>query len=335
MGQARQPAIWFPPARAIKHPITNSEGAFAMSDHSKILNRWQTLFGLMLGMMVMSPAYSGPVVPWLNQPAAEKAAAVQAHAQGAFPCGARDLNIAAGAAGAWRGQATQEIRITNTGAEACHLIGFPSAQLEPAGEAPQAVGASDTAPQLANERIDLAPGDQAELLLGTPGSCAAAAKPQRNVSRRVQLALPGGGVKVLDGVYLDTLCGRATVLQFRLVESDSPTAPMNQLAGSLTVPDNATRGATLHYIVTLSNPTANPVSLASCPAYTQSLFANGKSAASTLLLNCAAAGASIPANSSVSFEMQAPVPSDVTADSVKLSWKLQDGPAVGKIIHLR
>jgi len=311
-----------------------------MSDHSNILNRWQTLFGLMFGMLVVSPAYSSPVVPWLNQPATEKAAAVQAHAKGAFPCGARDLNIVAGGAGAWRGQATQEVRITNTGTEACHLIGFPSAQLQPAGEAPQAVGASDTAPQLANERVDLAPGEQAVLLLGTPGSCAAAAKPQRNPSRRMQLALPGGGTKVLDGVYIDTLCGRATVLQFRLVETDSSAAaraaaPVSQLAGSLSVPDEATRGATLHYTVTLSNPTASPVSLASCPAYTQSLYANGKSAAGTLLLNCAAAGASIPANSSVSFEMQAPVPADLTADSVKLSWKLEDGPALGKIIHLR
>jgi hypothetical protein len=311
-----------------------------MSDYSNILNRWQALSGLLFGMLVMSPAYSTPVIPWLNQPAAEKAAAVQAHAKGAFPCGARDLKIAAGAAGAWRGQATQEVRITNTGTEACYLTGFPSAQLQPAGEAPQAVGASDTAPQLANERIDLAPGDEAALLLGTPGSCAAAAKPQRNASRRMQLALPGGGVKVLDGVYIDTLCGRATVLQFRLLETDSPAAarsaaPVNQLAGSLNVPDEATRGATLHYTVTLSNPTANPVSLASCPAYTQSLYADGKSAASTLLLNCAAAGASIPAQSSVSFEMQALLPPDLTAGSVKLSWKLQDGPALGKIIHLR
>jgi hypothetical protein len=154
----------------------------------------------------------------------------------------------------------------------------------------------------------------------------------------MQLALPGGGVKVLDGVYIDTLCGRATVLQFRLVESDSSAAakaaPMNQLAGSLSISGEATRGATLHYTVTLSNPTASPVSLASCPAYTQSLYADGKVAASTLLLNCAAAGASIPANSSISFEMQAPVPPDLTSDSLKLSWKLQDGPAVGRIVHL-
>jgi hypothetical protein len=311
-----------------------------MSDYSNILNRWQALSGLLFGMLVMSPAYSTPVIPWLNQPAAEKAAVVQAHAKGAFPCGARDLNIAAGATGAWRGQATQEVRITNTGTEACHLIGFPSAQLQPAGEAPQAVGASDTAPQLANERVDLAPGEEAVLLLGTPGSCAAAAKPQRNASRRMQLALPGGGVKVLDGVYIDTLCGRATVLQFHPVETDSSAparaaAPMNQLAGSLSVPGEATRGATLHYTVTLSNPTANLVSLASCPAYTQSLYADGKSTASTLLLNCAAAGASIPANSSVSFDMQVPVPHDLTSDSLKLSWKLQDGPALGKIVHLR
>ena len=241
--------------------------------------------------------------------------------------------------------ATQEIRLTNAGADACFLPGFPSAQLQPQGEAPQTVGASDAAPQLANERIDLAPGEEAVMLIGTPGVCEAANGPTRKVSRRLQLALPGGGVKALDGVYVDTLCGRATVAHFHRVQGEAAGQAANaaasaapglaQLTGALSAPDEVAHGGVLGYTVTLTNPTSAPVSLAACPSYTQSLYADGKAVDSTLRLNCAGAGAKIPANSSISFSMQAQVPADMAAGSVKLSWKLQDGPGAGRIIGLR
>jgi hypothetical protein len=260
------------------------------------------------------------------------------------PCAAADVRVVAGASGAWHGMATQEIRLTNTAADACFLPGFPSAQLQPDAEAPQTVGASDAAPQLANERIDLAPGEEAVMLIGTPGVCEAANGSARKVARRLQLALPGGGVKALDGVYVDTLCGRATVAHFHLVQDEAAgrAAPaagaasgLAQLTGTLSAPDEVTHGGVLAYTVTLTNPTAAPVSLAPCPSYTQSLYADGKAVDSTLRLNCAGAGAAIPANSSVSFAMQAQVPADMAAGSLKLSWKLQDGPGVGRIIGLR
>lgn len=318
-----------------------------MSDRSKLFSGRQTVLSampvFMFGMLLGNPAHSAPAVPWLNQPVAAKAPATPAAARGAHPCASGELQVAAGPAGAYRGQATQEIRLTNIGTAACHLTGFPSAQLQPAGEAPQTVGASETAPQLANERIDLAPGEGVVMLLGTPGSCEAANQPERKVSKRLQLALPGGGLKVLDGVHVDTLCGRASVIKFHPVQNDAAVSAklaklgssLHQLTGTLSVPDEATRGSTLHYTVTLSNPTGNPISLAACPAYTQSLYADGKAADSTLRLNCGAAGAQIAANSSVSFEMQAQVPADLAAGNVKLSWTLQDGPGVGKVINLR
>lgn len=297
-----------------------------------------TVSALMLGTLFGNAANAAPVVPWLNLPVAERPAATAAAPSGAFPCAGSDLQIVAGPAGAYRGQATQEIRLTNTSANACHLAGFPAAQLMPAGESPQSVGASDAAPQLATERIDIAPGQEVTMLLATPGSCEAAAKPQRKVSRRVQLALPGGGIKVLDGVYLDTLCGRAAVIKFQPIQKDRAapaTAILGVVTGTMSAPDEAIRGAAARYTVTLSNPTANPVSLAACPAYTQTIYADGKSASSTLLLNCSGAGGQIPAKSSVSFEMQAQVPAELAPGSAKLSWKLQDGPGVGKMINLR
>lgn len=302
-----------------------------------------TMTVLMSGLVIANPAHCAPTVPWLNQPAAHNALAAPAGAVGAQPCASADLRITAGVAGAYRGQATQEIRIANTGAAACHLIGFPNVQLLPANESPQTVAASEGAPQLANQRIDLAPGDEAMLLIGTPGVCEAANKPQRHVSRQLKLALPGGGVKTLDGVHVDTLCGRATVMQFQVTHNEAAAGAraaktaggLDQLTGSVSAPDDATRGGTLHYTVTLSNPTANAVALSPCPAYTQSLYADGKAADSSWRLNCGGAGAQIGPNASVSFEMRAPVPADMAGGILKLSWKLQDGPGVGKLINLR
>lgn len=264
-------------------------------------------------------------------------------APNARACAAADVKVTAGQAGAWRGKATQEIRIANTGAEACQLPGFPTVQLQPANEAPQTVGASDQAPELQNTRIELAPGEEIVVLLGTPGSCEAANRPERKVSKRLQLALPGGGVKMVDGVHVDTLCGRATVMRFERVQSEANAratamkagGALSQLNGSLSAPDEASRGGLLRYTVTLSNPTASPVSLASCPSYTQSVWSDGKSADTTLRLDCAAAGGQIPAKGSVSFDMQMAVPAGLAPGNGKLSWKLDGGPGVGKMIGLR
>jgi len=264
-------------------------------------------------------------------------------APGVRACAAADVKVTAGQAGAWRGQATQEIRIANTGLEACHLPGFPTVQLQPTNEAPQTVGASEQAPELQSTRLELAPGEEIVVLLGTPGTCEAANRPERKVSKRLQLALPGGGLKTVDGVHVDTLCGRATVMRFERVQSEANAravamkvgGAVSQLTGSISAPDEASRGGLLRYTVTLSNPTASPVSLSACPSYTQSVWAKGKSSDTTLRLNCAAAGGQIPANGSVSFDMQVAVPAELAAGNGKLSWKLEGGPGVGKMIGLR
>jgi len=264
-------------------------------------------------------------------------------APGVRACAAADVKVTAGQAGAWRGQATQEIRIANTGLEACHLPGFPTVQLQPTNEAPQTVGASEQAPELQSTRLELAPGEEIVVLLGTPGTCEAANRPERKVSKRLQLALPGGGLKTVDGVHVDTLCGRATVMRFERVQSEANAravamkvgGAVSQLTGSISAPDEASRGGLLRYTVTLSNPTASPVSLSACPSYTQSVWADGKSSDTTLRLNCAAAGGQIPANGSVSFDMQLAVPAELAAGNGKLSWKLEGGPGVGKMIGLR
>jgi hypothetical protein len=320
-----------------------SDRTLTIRANKTVLPAMSAMSILMLGMMLSSTAHSAPVVPWVNQPATEKAPAAPAQARGARPCSSSDLQITAGPAGAYRGQATQEIRLTNIGADACHLVGFPATQLLPAAGSPQTVGAHENAQHLASERVDLAPGEEVVMLIGTPGACDAATGPQRKVNKRVQLALPGGGMKVLEGVHIDTLCGRAAVLKFHPVHNEATASAraakagpsLSQLTGTISAPDEQNRGGTLNYTVTLSNPTSSPIALSPCPAYTQSVYTESKTVSSTLRLNCAAANAQIPPNAAVSFEIQAQVPADLPAGGAKLNWKLEDGPGVGKAISLR
>ncbi|CAN5330647.1 hypothetical protein BH11PSE11_BH11PSE11_27130 [soil metagenome] len=298
-------------------------------------------------LVALSASLAGPVhsantaVPWLNQPAPDAAQSDAAPAQ--RPCAESDLQITAGAKGAYRGQATQEIRLSNRGADKCFLNGFPSTQLLPTGQAPQSLAAHDRAPQVARDRLELEPGQDAVVLIGTPGSCDAAIGPQRKVNTRLQLALPGGGSKVLNGVHVDTLCGNASVLRFDAVHNDtSPSAkaakdksPFGQLSGTVTAPEIVGRGATLRYSVTLYNAGTAAISFASCPSYTQSLYVDGKVTANTMRLNCGATGSQIAANSSATYEMQLAVPADLPAGDAKLSWQLQNGPLVGMTAVLR
>ncbi|HEX8612782.1 MAG TPA: DUF4232 domain-containing protein [Telluria sp.] len=303
---------------------------------------------LALGTLLGGPAYSAPpIVPWLNQPAPAPAQNMEA----ALPaplraCTTADLHIILGQQGARHGFATQEIRLSNRSAEPCAIAGIPETQILPDNAAPQTVSVQDATSELATQAISLAPGQSGMLLIGTPGACEAATKPGRKVVTNMQLALPGGGVKKLDGVHIDTLCGGASVMRFETVphngaglDERSPMgrgqAPLAQLSGVVTAPDHVNRGATVHYMVTLTNPTAASVALSPCPAYTQSFYADGKIVSNTMRLNCAASGAQIAANSSVSFEMQLPLHADLPAGAAKLSWVLDQGPSVGTLLNLR
>lgn len=303
--------------------------------------------GAAVAGLIFAAAAHG-AVPWLNEPAPQPPAAEQAPLAAQRPCAAADLKVSLGQKGAHRGHATQEIRLTNRGSDSCYLLGAPSIELAPMGGAREMVGmnTSMSAQQAAPQRIDLAPDGDAIVLIGTPGSCDAAIGPARRVVSRLQLTLLGGGTVVLEGAHVDTLCGPASVINVAALEDEPKHAarmalaatratPWSALSASVSTPDNVARGGTLHYTVTLANAGSTPVPLSPCPSYTQSLHTEARTTTSTLRLNCAAAGGQIPANGSVSFDMQAYVPSDMSGEGVKLSWKLQDGAAAGTITPLR
>lgn len=270
------------------------------------------------------------IVPWLDEPVA----LVPAHEiEGAaeHPCAADELRISTGASGAYRGLATQEIRLSKAGAGRCLLDGVPAVELVlPGGQQRQAVEVAEQAAR----RMSLSAGHEAVVLIGTPGSCDAAIAPGRRVSTQLRVSLPGGGEANLHDAYVDTLCGAARVVMFEPVVREA-ARPGSALSASIQRASAATPGGTLDYVVTLTNHSASPLSLAACPAYTQSLHTEAKTVRSSYRLACQGAGGQLAAGASVSFAMQAAVPADMAGAGVKLSWALQDGPLAGTIVKLR
>jgi hypothetical protein len=290
---------------------------------------------LLLGVFFCSAAGAETTAPWINAPAQEPAQqTAMVTAQRA--CADADLQIVVGRQGARKGFATQEIRVTNQGADACFLAGAPGITLLPPNAAPRTLAIHQNALANVQEQTTLAAGDTAVLLIGAPGACEAATGPQRNVTTRLQIVAPGGGKRIVGGAHVDTLCGDAAVLHLHVEHKESaPASPLEQLNGSVQLGSAPAAGGTMRYTVTLTNPTGAAITLSPCPAYTQSLYANGVAASSTWLLNCGASGNQIAAGSSVTYEMQLAVPAQLQAGDAKLSWQLHKGPAVGSLTSLR
>ena|SRR5215472_7144657 len=123
-------------------------------------------------------------------------------------CTPADVAVSVGGTGAFRGHATQELTITNNGSDACFLPGAPSTTLLFDDGSQQEAGQDEGA----TSRVDLAPGQTALVLVGTPGTCAGADESRSKVARRMVLGLPGGGSVHVQGTNLDAQCGQSTVL---------------------------------------------------------------------------------------------------------------------------
>jgi len=272
-------------------------------------------------------------VPWLDEPGSMTVVRPVAATPSA-PCEQGDLRLTLGGAGAWRGHATQELRLLNRSSTPCMLNAAPAIELaSPRGwHAAGGMASQDTMPDLLPPRATLA------VLLGTPGACEATMGPGRQVLRRLRVLAPGGGALEVEGAHVDVTCGAATVLRVDLHEAQvAPTAGSTAvLTAELNAPRSATAGTPLDYVVTLRNPTSQPVSLAACPSYEQVLNTTSGSEASALRLNCAGAGGQVPAHGELQFAMRARVPQAPGHEGgVKLSWRLLDGPTAGTVIPLR
>jgi hypothetical protein len=281
-----------------------------------------------LGLAFAVSGTAAAPVAWVDVSGTPLAAAPSAHAQRS--CRAADLQISAGRAGAFQGAASQELILTNLAPDACALAGPLEGEAVLDGGGRRAL----TTTASAAHRLDLAAGQTARMLVGTPGICAGAGHP--NVASNLQLAFDTGETAAVAGVWINVECGSPSTLLF--AADALPLAPVaaSQLTARLSAPASAFRGRTLVYTVTLTNPSGSAISLSSCPSYTEWLASSPSALVKrTLRLNCAGAP-SIAPGQSVAFEMRLWVPRTLAPGATKLGWNLEvpAGAAAGAGIDL-
>jgi hypothetical protein len=288
------------------------------------------------GLALAPLAAAAAPIAWLDEPATLVVMPTEpVDASPALPCRETDLQLTLGGAGAWHGHATQELLLRNRSATTCLLNSTPAVELASPGGWRAAASASGEPVH----SLVVPPRGTLAMMLGTPGACDATVGPERRVVRRLRVLAPGGGALEAEGAHVDTTCGPPKILRIdqHAPKATSPAPGSTQLlTAELNAPREATAGAPLDYLVTLKNPSDQPIALSPCPGYQQVLNTASAQAGGTLRLNCAGAGGVVPAHGERQFEMRALVPEAAGHEGgVKLSWRLADGPAVGTVIPLR
>ncbi|HLZ22086.1 MAG TPA: DUF4232 domain-containing protein [Ktedonobacterales bacterium] len=278
------------------------------------------------GIVAGSPA---DPIPWVNSPGTAQLSAT-VHASRA--CAAADLSVKAGKSGAFHGMATQEILFTNQGRAACFLPG-PPASVVVLGNGIRRPVAAGSGPDVAS-RVDLAVGQMAQLLIGTPGTCSGVGHPQ--VGSRVDLTLATGERVPVIGTWVNVECGAPVVAAFAAGPVPAASVPASGLLATISGPGSVARGSDLQYFITLKNPSSASITMSACPSYTETLGVNPATVVrQTLLLNCSAMPA-INVGAAVVFEMRLSVPAGIPSGITKLTWSLQvpNGPSAGTAIQL-
>ena len=130
--------------------------------------------------------------------------------------------------------------------------------------------------------------------------------------------MANGITVTVSGLSLSGSCPTLSLDTWRNTPVDQPPVPrrFGQLTAELTTPATVRRGATLDYVVTLTNTGPDAVSLDPCPAYHEEFFKHMES----YQLNCAPG--TIPAGGSVRFAMRIGVVSFTPPGPTRLTWAL-------------
>jgi hypothetical protein len=280
------------------------------------------------------------IVPWSSETPQPFITPAPAAPSDAAACAVDQ--VSAGVAG-WQGATGSMLGgflIWNTSGEPCRLTGRPSIAIRdatghrlavtniPAPEPPLrpiVLPANQPAPVLFEE----APGGLAQVTIQWFNWCGA--DPAEPMS--LAITLPEGGVLqtpvVMGGV---PRCDEAStgssvsVAAFGATPGPSPSdpaaVPAEALKVALEVPDQATAGQTLHYVIALTNPTASAIGLRPCPAYMERVNAVGGGVAVDYLLDCAGVPTIAP-GASVRFAMELDIPASMpSSDEAAIVWSL-------------
>lgn len=285
-------------------------------------------------------APSADIVPWSSETPQPFITPAPTEPPDAAAC--RVDQVSAGVAG-WQG-ATGSMAggflIWNTSQEPCRLAGRPSIAIRdasgqelavtnvPAPEPPVlpiVLPAKQPAPVLFEE----APAGLAQVTIQWFNWCGA--DPAEPMS--LAITLPEGGVLqapvVMGGVPRCDEASTGSSLSVAAFDaapgpspSDPPAVPAEALEVSLEVPDQATAGQTLHYVVVLTNPTTSPIDLRPCPAYMERVNAPGGGVAVDYILDCAGVPTIAP-GATIRFAMQLDIPASIPAsDEAAIVWSL-------------
>ncbi len=278
---------------------------------------------------------SGSVIPWIDAPAHRSATAaspVLPAVSGASGCSAEGLTVALGPEGVWQGSATQNVTITNSGAAPCSLP--PALTFRGTGSN----GASGVFVSAQPIDTTLAPGETVQLLLTAALACPGAGA-STDPTLTTFIATFGDGNQVrLTGGSLDIACGSLGLLAISPVQGvPLPTpGPRAQalLARIVTNRPVLTAGANESFIVRLANRSGASYRFTSCPVYTVTVNASGRTLTRSYLLNCKPVRA-IAANATVDFEMRLTMPKGLRQGVAKLVWNLDGGVVTAVVVTVR
>ena len=256
------------------------------------------------------------------------------------PCRASNLSVTAGFGGAAAGNVSNPFVLTNTGSAGCVLQGYPSRlqgwQDGRWQDLRFTQGTFFIEEDPSPSPVDLAPGGQAELILGTEDACNGGDVGASKLFSRLLVTLPDQTTLELNEA-INTFCG-LDVSSFHplpIPQSSAPISspgPLSGLQVQMHAPTTATAGTTLSYTVTVSNPTDADIALDPCPRW-QALIDNpvGPDGMTQVSgpLDCATTP-SVSAHGGFTVQTRINVPT--AAGTAKFVWWLTGGAASGEAL---
>jgi hypothetical protein len=255
------------------------------------------------------------------------------------PCRPSQLRVGQGRTAAATGNLLEELVFTNVSARACLLRGRPTVTGEaPSGERRALGPRHDDTFFAVLVPADLAPGGHVFLDFGTSDCGCRCEQPNPVRYRKLVFSLPQGGrvsgdhVSIVVDCFLDM---SAFGLPERVSQPQAAPGTPGTLRASVRLPATARLGATLRYVVILSNPTPVSVVLTPCPGYTEYLGNEGGGAEHAFALNCAARD-EVPPQGDVAYEMKLEAPTELLSGPAKLAWHLNTptGPFTAGVVRI-
>jgi hypothetical protein len=288
-----------------------------------------------------APAAASGVVPWLDRPLPlyrTPDARLIRYPTSAPPCRAAQLRVEHRRTAVGLGNRLEEIVFTNVASKACLLRGYPTISARTPSGARRALRPTRGGTYFGQmTAADIAPGRHGFLDLATSRAC------DNGLRRAVRytdlrFSLPQGGTATAPRVSISVFCGLSMSelgLPRRYAETRAAPGTAGTLHARLQVPARVRAGATLRFVVILSNPSKAEVALRRCPGYTEGVAVALLISRRSYAVNCATVHAIRP-HGSVRYAMRLPVPRRAKPGFAKVFWSLNTptGPFTGAAVQV-